>query len=39
MKKIVGAVWKLLAKQHSQSSPFSPKLGWIGSATYLADNF
>ena len=30
MKKIVGAVWKLPAKQRSQSSPFSPKFGWIG---------
>ena len=27
MKKIVGAVWELLAKQHSQSSPFPLKLG------------
>ena len=26
-KKIVGAVWKLPTKLHSQSSPFSPKLG------------
>ena len=32
MKKILGAVWKLPAKYHSQSSPFSPKLGWIGCA-------
>ena len=36
MKKIVGAVWKLPAKQHSQSSPFSPKLGWIGCAIQQA---
>ena len=32
MKKIVGAVWELPAKQHSQSSPFPLKLGWIGCA-------
>ena len=36
MKKIMGAVWKLPAKQHSQSSPFSPKLGWIGCAIQQA---
>ena len=29
MKKIIGAVWKLPAKLHSQSSPFPPNLGWI----------
>ena len=28
--KILGAVWKLLAKQHCQSSPFTSKLGQIG---------
>ena len=28
----MGAVWELPAKQHSQSSPFSLKLGWIGCA-------
>ena len=27
MKKIVGAVWELPTKQHSQSSPFPLKLG------------
>ena len=27
LKKIVGAVWELPAKQHSQSSPFPLKLG------------
>jgi hypothetical protein len=27
MKKIVGSVWELPAKQHSQSSPFLLKLG------------
>ena len=32
VKKIVGAVWKLPDKQHSQSSQFLPKLGWIGCA-------
>ena len=31
-KKIVGAVWELPAKQHSQSSPFPLKLGLIGCA-------
>jgi hypothetical protein len=30
LKKIVGALWELPAKQHSQSSPFPLKLGWIG---------
>jgi hypothetical protein len=30
MKKIMGAVWELPAKYHSRSSPFPPKLGWIG---------
>ena len=29
-KKILGAVQKLPGKQHSQSSQFSPRLGWIG---------
>jgi hypothetical protein len=29
MKKIMGAVWELPAKQHSQSSPFPLKLGLI----------
>ena len=32
MKKIVGAVWKLPAKQHRQSSPIWVKMGWIGCA-------
>ena len=32
LKKIMGAVWQLPAKQHSQSSPFPLKLGWIGCA-------
>ena len=32
LKKIVGALWELPAKQHSQSSPFPLKLGWIGCA-------
>ena len=32
MKKIVGVVWELPAKYHSQSSPFPLKLGWIGCA-------
>ena len=32
LKKIDGAVWELPAKKHSQSSPFPPKLGWIGCA-------
>ena len=32
MKKIVGAVCELPAKQHSQSSPFPLKFGWIGCA-------
>ena len=32
LKKIVGAVWKLPARQHSQSSPFPLKLGRIGCA-------
>ena len=36
MKNIVGAVQELPAKQHSQSSPFSPKLGWIGCAIQQA---
>ena len=36
MNKSVGAGWKLPAKQHSQSSPFSPKLGWIGCAIQQA---
>ena len=36
LKKIVGAIWKLPAKQHSQSSPFPLKLGWNGSAIQQA---
>ena len=36
LKKIVGAVWELPAKYHSQSSPFPPKSGWIGCAIYQA---
>ena len=36
MKKIEGAVWESPAKQHSQSSPFPPKLGWIGCAIQQA---
>ena len=36
MKKNMEAVWKLPSKQHSISSPFSPKLGWIGSAIQQA---
>ena len=31
-KKILGAVQKLPAKQHSQSSPIWVKMGWIGCA-------
>ena len=31
-KKILGALQKLPAKQHSQSSPFPLKLGWFGCA-------
>ena len=31
-KKIVGDIWELPAKKHSQSSPFPLKLGWIGCA-------
>ena len=31
-KKILGAVKKLPAKQHSQSSPIWVKMGWIGCA-------
>ena len=31
-KTIVGAVWELPAKWHSQSSLFPLKLGWIGCA-------
>ena len=37
MKKIVGAFQKLPARQHSQSSPFPPKLGWIGCAIQQAN--
>ena len=33
---ILGAVQKLPAKQHSQSSQFSPKVGWIGCAIQQA---
>ena len=29
LKKIVGAVWELPAKQHSQSSAIWMKMGWI----------
>ena len=36
LKKNVGAVWELLPKQHSQSSPFPPKFGWIGCAIQQA---
>ena len=36
MKKIMGDVGKLPAKYHSQSIPFSPKLGWIGCTIYQA---
>ena len=32
MKKNVGAVLELPAKQYSQSCPFPPKLDWIGFA-------
>ncbi len=32
MKKNVGAIWELPAKEHSQYSPFPLKLGWIGCA-------
>ena len=32
LKQIVGAVWELPAKKHSQSSPLPPNLGWIGCA-------
>jgi hypothetical protein len=35
----VGAVWELPAKQHSQSSPFPLKLGWISSAIYQIPNY
>ena len=37
--KIMGAVLELPAKQHCQFGPFtkkSGKMGWIGSAVYLA---
>ena len=37
--KNLGAILELPAKQHCQSSPFtkkSGKMGWIGSAVYLA---
>ena len=30
LKKIVGAVWELPTKQHSQFSPIRVKMGWIG---------
>jgi hypothetical protein len=33
--KILGAILELPAKQHCQSSPFTSKLGQIGSAVYL----
>ena len=33
--KILGAVLELPSKQHCQSSPFTSKLGQIGSAVYL----
>ena len=38
-KKIMRAVQKLPAKQHSQSSPIWVKMGWIVYAIYLAGNF
>ena len=34
--KILGAFWELPAKQHCQSSPFSPKVGCIGCAIQQA---
>ena len=36
-KNILGVFQKLPAKQHSQSSPFPPKLGWIGCAIQQAN--
>ena len=35
MKKMVGAVWELPAKKHSQSNQFPTKLGSIGWAIFL----
>ena len=32
LKKIVGAVWELPAKYHSQASPIWVEMGWIGCA-------
>ena len=32
LKKIVGAIWELPAKQHSQSSQTWVEMGWIGCA-------
>ena len=32
LKKIVGAVWELPAKYHSQSSQTWVEMGWIGCA-------
>ena len=32
LEKIVGAVWELPAKQHSQSSQIWVEMGWIGCA-------
>ena len=32
LKNIVGAIWELPAKKHSQASPFPLQLGWIGCA-------
>ena len=36
MKKLVGTVQKLPAKQHSQTSPFPPKFGCIGCAIQVS---
>ena len=36
LKKIVGAVWELPAKQHSQSSQTWVEMGWIDCAIYQA---
>ena len=36
MKKIMGAIWELPTKQHSQFNPFSPNLGWAGLAVLFS---
>ena len=35
-KTIVGAIWHLPAKSHSQSGLIQPKMGWIGCAILQA---